>query len=560
MIPDDQCLQGQGAGVGFFMRRSVGKPPGSIRIKAGILTFGLSVLSTAGATAAELTVRGGDLLRIGRLDWIAPGVTPDEPDPDLPLIDPAATGTAAKLLRGLNAEGRAAGFDGVVYDNRDAGHSTLPPDLFPQLTRLAYDDQLRAANLDYGLGGQILLPAIVIGNSSTARTGGAAPRSLPRIAMTSEGWPERAFRSYVSNQIYIYPEHRDHDTVDLFPANWPYTITSQGSSGSDKVFLRSIAMTLAAMAPETRKMLQRAGLVAPTIQMILRRSLKNVTSREAYLSGAAHPTVFDGTQLNAERMISLAASLKSEDIPPMVRLAVVDEDFVTQAGLGDLSERLFDTPSAIARIWRRLEGRSRIVVTAGDTRDPNRRVLSYSWVLLRGDPEKVRIEPLDAAGTTARIIIDWQEARPIASGPSPGGEGRLSSRIDIGVFAWNGVYDSAPAFITVDMPTHQRRIYDAQPDGGLRLASVDYDALARKMPYDPLLYWSAAWRDDFVYDESGALAGWRRMLGTDVQEFDPTGQPADGAALSYRMLGAKGRWPQLEAVQLNGSGDLRNNR
>lgn len=549
MIPDDQCLQGQGAGEGFFMKRSVGKPPRSIRIKAGILTFGLSVLSTAGATAAELTVRGGDLLRIGRLDWIAPGVTPDEPEPDQPLIDPAATGTAAKLLRRLNAEGRTAGFDGVVYDNRDAGHSTLPPDLFPQLTRLAYDDQLRAANLDYGLGGQILLPAIVFGNSSTARTGGPAPRSLPRIAMTSEGWPERAFRTYVSNHIFVYPEHRDHDAADLFPANWPYMITSQGSSGSDQVFLRSIAMTLAAMAPDTRKMLQRAGLVAPTLQMILRRSLAKVTSREAYLSGVAHPTVFDGDQISPGRMISLAASLRPGDIPPLMRLSVVQEDFASRAGLGELSERLFDTPSAIARIWRRLEGRSKMVVTAKDTRDPNGRALRFSWVILRGDPGKVRIEPLDPVGTAARITIDWQDAQPIAPGLPPEGEARLSSRVDIGVFAWNGVHDSAPAFISVSFPTHQVRTYVRQPDGDLQLASVDYNALARKAPYDPLLYWSASWRDDFSYDEAGNLTGWQRKTGTEVQEFSPEGQSAGSTAPTYRVIGAQGRWPLLEATQ-----------
>jgi hypothetical protein len=528
-------------------------------IKGSILLL-LLFLQSVGARAEVLSIRAEDLLRIGRFDWIAPGLVPDWTDPTLPLIDPDASDAAARLLRRLESQGRAAGFRGVVYDNRDRGHSTLPPGLFPQLMRLDYDAELRAANLDYALGGQILLPAILFGNSSTALTAGAAARSLPRFAMTTSGWPARAFRTYVSNHVYVYPEHRDHDAVDLFPANWPYMIVSQGSSGSDRAFLRSIAMTLAAMAPDTRQRLQDAGLIAPTIQMILRRSLKMILSREAYLSGAAHPTVFDGSQLSPERMVSLASSLRPEDIPPMVRLSVVQEDFEAQAGLGELSERLFDTPSAIARLWRRLEGRSEMLVTAGDTRDPNGRDLQFTWVLLRGDPERVHITPQDARATTAAITIDWQDARPITRARGAEEEGRLSSRIDIGVFAWNGVHDSAPAIISVSFPTHQVRDYRTGPDGQLQLASVDYNAVARQAGYDPLLYWSAPWRDVFTHDDSGTLTGWRREQGAETQEFDAAGRRADGTVLSYEVVGQQGKWPTLRAMSRDTPGRPRGNR
>ena len=44
----------------------------------------------------------------------------------------------------------------------------------------------------------------------------------------------------------------------------------------------------------------------PTVQMVFRRSLRSVTSREAYLGGAAHPAAFAGTEINAARMVSLA--------------------------------------------------------------------------------------------------------------------------------------------------------------------------------------------------------------------------------------------------------------
>ena len=97
----------------------------------------------------------------------------------------------------------------------------------------------------------------------------------------------------------------------------------------------------------------------PTVQMVFRRSLRSVTSREAYLGGAAHPAAFAGTEINAARMVSLANAIAADAIPPQVRLAVLEED-LGQPGVdffGDgLSEQLFDTPAAVARVWR-VEGR-----------------------------------------------------------------------------------------------------------------------------------------------------------------------------------------------------------
>ena len=275
------------------------------------------------------------------------------------MISAKRNDTAANFLRNLANRGRASGFANTIYDNRDRGHSILDPGVFPTLTRLVYSPELVKAGLDYGLGGSILYPFIVLGNSSTAIRGGPLARSLPRLAMTTDDGPIRAFRSYASNQIYVYPEHRDHDATDLFPANWPYMIISQGSSGSDRPFLLAVAMTLAAFPPETRERLEKTGLIAPTIQMILRRSQRQVSSRDTYFTGTAHPTVFRADQLRVDEMIGRAAAMRPETIPPMVRLTVEEEDFASAAGLGQLSERLFTTPSAIARLWRTRLGKER---------------------------------------------------------------------------------------------------------------------------------------------------------------------------------------------------------
>ena len=58
--------------------------------------------------------------------------------------------------------------------------------------------------------------------------------------------------------------------------------------------------------------------MVPTVQMVFRRSLQNVRSREDYFSGAAHPAAFEGFEINPARMVSLANSIKADDIPPRV--------------------------------------------------------------------------------------------------------------------------------------------------------------------------------------------------------------------------------------------------
>lgn len=483
-----------------------------------------------GPVAADIVLSKDQLVSIGVLGWIAPDLDLPDPDPTLPIVTEDAKNPATVLLRRFQAMGRAGGFEGVIYDNRDRGHSRLPQEQFPQLAHLEYGPELREANLDYGLAGRIILPFIVFGNSSTAVTQKPINRSQARFAMTSVGGPERAFLTYSNNHLYIYPEHRDHDEVDLFPANWPYMIISQGSSHSDKPFMQALAMTLAALPVETREFLREKRLIAPTLQMILRRNQTATYRLEQYLSPAAHPTVFERKNLQPERMVAMAADLKPADIPPMVRLAVEQEDFSEAAGLAGLSEHLFDTPSAIARVWRSEAYSREMIVTADKTQDPNDLPLTFKWVLLRGDPAKVRIKLLDDTGQKARIEIDWHEARPI----NPMTD-RMTDRVDVGVFAWNGVNYSAPAFISVSFPRHQSRDY--QPvgaDPAMRLVSVDYSNMHNAY-VDPLLHWTASWRDEFGYDDQGRRVEWHRVMPNETLVLQGPGVEGRSLPPSHRL-------------------------
>ena len=465
---------------------------------------------------------------------------PGKPGPVLPSRP--KTG-ALDILREHWKRGRAAGNVGDLYDNRDRGHSTLKPEAFPQLAHVAYSPEARGAELDYGLQDKLLFDRPTLGNSSTAVTGGVLWRSLPRLAMTQgDGTgPLRLWQNTQGNALYVYPAHKDwtSDRGDLFPANTPYILVSHGSSGSDQPFLEALALTYAAFRSDTKDRLLAEDLLVPTVQMIFRRSLQHVTSRESYMSGDANPAVFEGYSINPARMVSLAQSLRPDAIPPEVRIAVTAEDLGTEGvdffGAG-LSEQLFDTPGAIARIWRSKTATRTMTVSAAATRDPNGSKLDFHWRLLQGDPGKVTITPSED-GTSATITLAWHDPF-IISDDNP----VTTARVDIGVFASNGVHESAPAILSWYFPPSEKRRLEPGPDGTLRTAAIDHTN-PDKAYADPILVPRADWRDDFAWDAEGTLLGWTRVRGDRPPEaFDAAGRrlpdpadPATAIAVAYPL-------------------------
>ena len=256
--------------------------------------------------------------------------------------------------------------------------------------------------------------------------------------------------------------------------------------------------------------------------MVFRRSLQTVTSREAYLCGAAHPAAFEGFEINPARMVRLANSIDPDAIPPEVRIRVTAEELGTEGrdffGIG-LSEQLFDTPSAVARIWRSRAGRRVIEVSAEETADPNGRELAFEWRLLQGDPERVRIEPLDD-GRRARITLDWHDPFPISDD-----DPLVTARVDIGVFANNGVHDSAPAILSLVLPA----VGGAQlrPRPRRRAADREHrlrcrpEGLRRPDARSP----APTGATTTTGPPDGSLLGWTRVRGERREEFDADGRP-----------------------------------
>ncbi|HZK79634.1 MAG TPA: hypothetical protein VFC46_01170, partial [Humisphaera sp.] len=431
------------------------------------------------------------------------------------------------LLRKWSAEGTAAGNVGDWYDNRDRGHSGLNLAPWPQIQKVEYSDEDRAVRRDWAAQ-TVLLKKVVFGNSSTSAGISNGGSNIRMYYVHPQGLPF-LYEEYRNNNLYIYPEHVDHrpghngtpNHGDVYPTNTPYLIASQGSSGSDQPFMRAVPSTLAAFRPEVKKILVEKGLLMPTVQMILRATEKQLKDPKEYLTGKAHPNVFEGSWVDDLKMVKMAHEMTAENIPPMVQLRLTEEedaiagrDFFEERMI---RERLADTPVVIARIFRAAESSRRYVVSAEESFDVNKRPLTYTWVLLQGNEKKVKITPKNPAGSVAEIVVQYPERRPVQPG-SP----LESNRVDIGVFVNNGVYNSAPGFLTVFGLDNEARTYD---DAG-KLLEIGYD----------------------MGDSALTVAKWNEL-------FDLVGGDADAGHLSVGAKLLKSRFSDSERAILKTVGE-----
>ncbi|MGV2336052.1 MAG UNVERIFIED_CONTAM: hypothetical protein LVR18_18705 [Planctomycetaceae bacterium] len=120
---------------------------------------------------------------------------------DCSLLDTAA----ARLVNSWVREGSAAGLHGILYDNRDRGHSTLDRAQWPQLVFVRYSPEIRAANGDFGFRPwqRFNLPAF--GNASTALVTPVFWRSNPRTMLSNPLHALLMLEHYLGNQLYCAP-------------------------------------------------------------------------------------------------------------------------------------------------------------------------------------------------------------------------------------------------------------------------------------------------------------------------------------------------------------------
>ena len=466
-----------------------------------------------------------------------------------------ATGTdpASVLLRQWHTEETAAGHVGVLYDNHDKDHSLLDRKLYPQLARIRYSAAAQQHNVHNGLQCLFHFNGIVLGNSSTAMVVGPFWRSQPRLAYCDGRTTAILASQYFGNHIYFYPEHRDYDHDgfgDVYPANTPYVVISQGSSGSDQVFMDAFAATLAAFQPATRTLLKQKAALMPCLQMIFRACNKQVRTPADYLTGIAHPPVFQGSQIDKLKMVQMAHDLQVESLPPVAILEVTKEDSF-QVGVDYFEPgargNMFTTPAAIARVCHAVQQTHHMTVSANKSFDINQQPLTWRWVVLQGDPDLVEIQPLDEQSSVVSIAVQHHARQPIHPGSK-----LKSSRVDIGLFADNGTHVSAPAIVSFWWPPNQTRSYS---DDG-RILAVEYAARADGGLYtDPMLVIGRTWADRYQYDSSDQMIGWNRIRNSNTQHFsrhghlvtqtDTTGRPLKAVDVGYSVDTTKNGTPTL---------------
>lgn len=326
------------------------------------------------------------------------------------------------------AQASAGGNTGDLYFNRDAMHSMLPLAEYPGLTSVRFDQEGRERKMDLHFP-NVLLPYPVFGNCSRAFLAGPYWRSLSRALMTSESARMKSMvKFYLSNQIWVFPSNADTAPVgtngDVFASIAPYWITTAGRSYSDLPYLRAALEVSRSLRPETKKAAVASRMLSPTIQTLIRKSLKGVEDEDGYLTGKAHPTAFPPGGVDLARLVAAAKRMTPAEIPPLAMVQVATMPMKTADSRPELTY-------ASAFAWAfvlRADAESRVFFISAKGAE------EFAFVKTHGDGIDVRIEKTSA--DAAKVTIDRR-------GMSP------TNRVDVAVFGRNkGTGWGAPSYVS----------------------------------------------------------------------------------------------------------------
>lgn len=332
----------------------------------------------------------------------------------------------------MNLSGRNTGGNfGELYMNRDDNHSRLVVTNWPGLTQVTLDREGRERKMDVDFP-NMLFPYPVFGNASRAFQNGPFWRSIPRALMTVEARRLKAMHKfYTSNQTWVFPAVNDYNFTtnwygDVFASVTPYWIMTEGISWSDQYYLKAALEASRSFNPVVKQDLIRRGLLAPTLQMLIRRAQRTVKSEDDYFGPKAHPTCFPPNGLDLARLKRSAAELKMSEIPPLVTIAGAGSRPTQEASLWP--EVTYVSPCAWAYVLRCPdEERVFDILAAG--------AAEYRFAAVHGAKHVTKLERLRPDLT--RVTVDRR-------GMSP------TNRIDIAVFGRNpGTAWSAPSFLSI---------------------------------------------------------------------------------------------------------------
>ena len=335
------------------------------------------------------------------------------------------------------APGPAQPGAGDLYMNRDGGHSVLRPDAFPGLTRVTFDSVGTNRNMHLDIP-NVLFPYPAFGNCSRAMTsrpqGPQGPynaywRSLPRMLMTGEADElGKMVRLYLSNQTWVFPSNEDTAPVgtngDVFASIAPYWMTTAGRSWSDLPYLHAALEASSALKASVKAEVVKRGLLAPTVQTLIRKTLKGVTNEVDYLSAKAHPTALPPGGVDLARLKTAAAALEVAAIPPLAAVAVEPDLRRPPAALPELT---YASAFAWAFVLRADERVRTFCIRA-------RGAAEFAFVQTHGAGVRVTVEK--EASDRAKVTID-------RTGMGP------TNRVDVAVFGRNpGTGWGAPSYVS----------------------------------------------------------------------------------------------------------------
>ena len=290
---------------------------------------------------------------------------------------------------------------GDLYMNRDDNHSRLVVTNWPGLTEVVLDREAKERHLHLDFP-NMLFPYPVFGNVSRGLTQGPYWRSLPRALMTSQcGRMNLMSRLYLSNQIWVFPAVNDFDFAstnffgDVFASVSPYWITTQGKSWSDQPYLRAALEASRSFNPSVKRDIVSRMLLAPTIQALIRKSLKDVKSEDDYLTSKAHPTAMPPNGVDLKKLKKLAGELRSNQIPPLAKIAMVAPAKVDYKG--HFPELTYATPFAWAFVLRADEPSREFLVKVQGGSD-------FAFAAVHDPNKAATVERLGP--DTARVRID----------------------------------------------------------------------------------------------------------------------------------------------------------
>ena len=320
-------------------------------------------------------------------------------------------------------------YAGLLYFNRDGGHSMLVVTNYLGLTSVGFDMEGRKRGMDLDAP-NTAFPYPVIGNVSRAMTVGPYWRSLPRALMTSQSFRLGLMNNfYLSNQFWVYPAAFDCPPAgtngNVFASAAPYWLITQGASWTDQYYVRAALLVWKSLKKPVREEIIRRGMLAPVLQMLMRAALKSAPDPEDYFTPKANPTAFPPNGLDLKRLAASAAALTIADIPPVATITRLSG--VATGSESAWPELTYVSPSAWAVVLRTESAQRTFIVSAAGGED-------YRFAIVHDEKNAAEVTPLSE--DMARIIIKRDLLTP-------------TNRVDVAVYARNkGTRWSAPSFVS----------------------------------------------------------------------------------------------------------------